>query len=191
MSFLVTYASNQAEGSGTDGTPFVFTVTRSSDDTTPYYYSVYATLLATNRADFQDPNSQQLYANNVAGLPLQFDANGVATVTILIANDRLVEGDEPMTFYVGISNGTQFYQSASYDVTIVNDDHAPTAASATVNYTEDTATAVTLQASDPDAGDTLTYQILTNPAHGTLSGSNGNYTYTPEANYNGTDSFTY
>ena len=41
-------------------------------------------------------------------------------------------------------------------------------------------------------GDTLSAVKVTDPAHGTLSlGSDGSLSYTPDSNYNGTDSFTY
>ncbi|MBK6759015.1 MAG: cadherin-like domain-containing protein [Moraxellaceae bacterium] len=34
--------------------------------------------------------------------------------------------------------------------------------------------------------------IVSNPTHGTLvKNTNGTYTYTPEANFNGSDSFSY
>ncbi|WP_263833177.1 Ig-like domain-containing protein [Sulfurospirillum oryzae] len=45
--------------------------------------------------------------------------------------------------------------------------------------------------SDPD-GDTITIASSTSPAHGTLKiFNNGNFTYTPNTNYIGADSFTY
>src|SRR5205823_387329 len=65
---------------------------------------------------------------------------------------------------------------------------APTAQTATT--AEDTAKAIALTASDVD-GDTLTYGVVTAPAHGTLSGVAPNLTYTPAAGYNGPDSFTF
>ena len=44
---------------------------------------------------------------------------------------------------------------------------------------------------DPD-GDPLTAVVVTSPAHGSLSlQGNGAFTYTPQANYNGSDAFTY
>ena len=45
---------------------------------------------------------------------------------------------------------------------------------------------------DPDPGTTLTVTAKTNGAHGTVScAPGGSCTYTPAANYNGPDSFTY
>ena len=48
-------------------------------------------------------------------------------------------------------------------------------------------------ANDTDVdGQALTAAAVTRPAHGALSlNSNGGFTYTPAANYNGSDSFTY
>ena len=55
---------------------------------------------------------------------------------------------------------------------------------------EDQTATITLSGSDPD-GDALTYSIVSGPTNGTLSGSGANLIYTPTANYNGPDSFTY
>src|SRR5207245_1486226 len=55
---------------------------------------------------------------------------------------------------------------------------------------EDTAKAITLSATDVE-GSPLTYAIVAGPAHGTLSGTAPALTYTPAANYNGLDSFTF
>src|SRR5262249_11552985 len=44
--------------------------------------------------------------------------------------------------------------------------------------------------SDVD-GDALTYAVMAPPGHGTLTGTAPNLTYTPAANYNGSDSFVY
>jgi VCBS repeat-containing protein len=64
----------------------------------------------------------------------------------------------------------------------------PSSQSVTTN--EDTAKSVTLGANDVD-GNSLTYSIVTGPTHGTLSGTGANQTYTPAADYNGPDSFTF
>jgi hypothetical protein len=55
---------------------------------------------------------------------------------------------------------------------------------------EDTPISITLIGSDPD-GDALTYNVVTGPSHGRLSGTAPKLTYTPEPNFNGTDSFTF
>ena len=50
--------------------------------------------------------------------------------------------------------------------------------------------AVTLAATDAD-GDALTFAVTAGPAHGTLTGSGSGRTYTPDADFTGTDSFTF
>ena len=66
---------------------------------------------------------------------------------------------------------------------------APVANAQSVLTAEDTATPIVLTASDPD-GDALTFTVGA-PAHGTLSGTAPNLTYSPAANYDGADSFTF
>ncbi len=77
---------------------------------------------------------------------------------------------------------------ASYSLTPPN--HAPVANSQIVTTPEDIAKAITLTGSDAD-GNALSYTVLSDPLHGTLSGTAPNLTYTPAANYNGPDSFTF
>src|SRR5262249_44260286 len=57
---------------------------------------------------------------------------------------------------------------------------------------EDTPLNGTLTATDPD-GNPLTFAVVAGPAHGTVTvnTSTGAFTYTPAANYNGPDSFTF
>jgi len=59
-----------------------------------------------------------------------------------------------------------------------------------VSTDEDTAKAVALAGSDPD-GDALSFTITEQPRHGVLTGAAPNLTYTPDADYNGSDSFSY
>jgi hypothetical protein len=66
----------------------------------------------------------------------------------------------------------------------------PAAYDQTVSTSEDTPVSIALAATDPD-GDPLTYSIVTPPAFGTLSGSGANVVYTPNPDFNGTDSFTF
>ncbi len=67
---------------------------------------------------------------------------------------------------------------------------APVADSQSITVLEDsTDNSITLTASDAD-GDALTYTV-TDPSQGTLSGQAPNLTYTPNANYFGSDSFSF
>ncbi|UYQ94638.1 Ig-like domain-containing protein [Chitinophaga horti] len=84
--------------------------------------------------------------------------------------------------------------TATITVTAVND--APVAGNDTYTLTEDVPLSIAapgLLANDTDAdGDALTATIATNPVHGTVTvNSNGSFVYTPAANYNGADTFTY
>jgi len=63
---------------------------------------------------------------------------------------------------------------------------APVAISQSVTTDKDSTKAITLAGTDAD-GDTLTYAVVTAPTHGTFV----NGVYTPKANYNGSDSFTF
>src|SRR5207245_4075619 len=79
-------------------------------------------------------------------------------------------------------------------VNAVND--APVAANDSYTTNEDTALTVAapgVLANDTDVDSTtITAVLAAGPAHGTLTlAANGSFSYTPAANYNGTDSFTY
>ena len=60
----------------------------------------------------------------------------------------------------------------------------------TVSAIQNTAQAITLSGSGA-AQTPLTYSVVTQPLHGTLSGVAPNLIYTPAANYSGSDSFTF
>ena len=73
---------------------------------------------------------------------------------------------------------------------------APDAVNDTRTFNEDSgANAVNPLSNDTDAnpGDTLTVTAVSDPPHGTatITGGGANVSYTPDANYNGADSFTY
>jgi len=78
--------------------------------------------------------------------------------------------------------------TATITVSGVND--LPRATAQAVSTAEDTGVAITLGGSDAE-GDALAFAIVTPPTHGTLGGTAPRLTYTPAANYNGPDSFTY
>src|SRR5207244_586882 len=79
----------------------------------------------------------------------------------------------------------------SITITAVND--APVAANDSYTTNEDTALTGNVLTNDTDVdGDALTAAVVSTTAHGTLALSpTGAFTYTPAANYNGSDSFSY
>lgn len=78
--------------------------------------------------------------------------------------------------------------TVSITITAVN--HVPVADSQSVTTSQDVAVSITLTGSDED-DDTLSFTVVTQPSHGVLSGTAPNLTYTPNAGYNGPDSFTF
>ncbi len=96
----------------------------------------------------------------------------------------------PDSFIYKANDGTADSNTATVTVTVNPVNDAPVADAQSVTTDEDTPVAITLTGSDVD-GDALTFAIATPPAHGTLSGSAPNLTYTPEADYSGPDSFTF
>ena len=75
-------------------------------------------------------------------------------------------------------------------ITLAATDDAPVVDSMSLLTNQETAVAATLIAADLE-GAPLTYTIMTQPAHGALSGTAPNLTYTPNASFKGTDTFTF
>jgi hypothetical protein len=94
------------------------------------------------------------------------------------------------SFSFKANDGTVDSAAAMVSITVTAVNDAPVADAQSVTTAEDTAKAITLTGSDVD-GDPLTYAIVSGPANGTLSGTAPNVTYTPAANYSGSDSFTF
>ncbi|HWW76673.1 MAG TPA: tandem-95 repeat protein, partial [Pyrinomonadaceae bacterium] len=98
----------------------------------------------------------------------------------------------PDSFGYTISDGHGGIATATVNITVtaVNDD--PTANNDSVTTDEDTAVTHNVLGNDSDVdGDTLSIASVTQGAHGSVTFSGGDVTYTPAANYNGGDSFSY
>ncbi|HVT05739.1 MAG TPA: DNA/RNA non-specific endonuclease [Thermoanaerobaculia bacterium] len=72
----------------------------------------------------------------------------------------------------------------------INGTNPPGTANQSVSTREDVAKAFTLDSVSSN-GNALTYTIVTPPAYGTLTGTDASQTYTPNSDFNGSDSFTY
>jgi hypothetical protein len=97
-------------------------------------------------------------------------------------------GADSFTYTVGDGQATSAAATVTVTVTPVND--APTADPKSVTTPEGSPVSITLTGSDRD-GDALTFGVVAQPAHGTLSGSGARVTYSPAAGYSGSDSFSY
>jgi VCBS repeat-containing protein len=113
--------------------------------------------------------------------------NSDGTYTYTPAQDY--NGPDSFTFTANDGFLTSAPATVSLTVTPVND--APVATPSSQTAVEDTPLNASVSATDVDSP-TLTYAKVTGPAHGSLTlNANGTYTYTPAANYNGPDSFTF
>ncbi len=69
--------------------------------------------------------------------------------------------------------------------------NAPQANDVSSTVNEDSSVTIQLDGSSP-GGESVTYSIVSNPSNGSLASISGsNVTYTPNQDYNGSDSFTY
>ncbi|MGA0595765.1 VCBS domain-containing protein [Enterovirga sp. CN4-39] len=111
------------------------------------------------------------------------------------AAQALAQGETATdTFTYRVTDEHGAASTASLTVTVTGANDAPTAEDAAFTTEEDTALGGILPGSDPDSGDTLTYSASFYSANsGTISfdTTTGNFTYTPPADFSGTDSFTY
>ncbi|MHA7629366.1 Ig-like domain-containing protein [Corallococcus sp. M7] len=96
----------------------------------------------------------------------------------------------PDSFTFRVQDPVGFPASATVSLTVRAVNIAPVAHAQSATLGEDTARPLTLSGSDAD-GDALTYTIVTGPAHGALSGTPPEVTYTPTSNFHGSDSFRF
>ncbi len=134
-----------------------------------------------------DPDSNPLTYSIVTG-PSHGTLGAVSGNHVTYTPSPNFNGSDSFTFKA--NDGSLDSNVATVSLTVTPVDDAPVAASQSVSTNEDTAKAVVLGATDVE-GDPLTFSIVTGPAHGTLSGSGANRTYTPDPNYHGADSFTF
>ena len=97
-------------------------------------------------------------------------------------------GEDRFTFQV--SDEVISSQPAAVTITINPVNDTPIAVPLSLAADEDAALSLSLEGTDAD-GDSLIYEVVEQPSHGTLTGTAPNFTYTPVADYNGEDGFTF
>ena len=134
-----------------------------------------------------DPDGDRLSAVLVSGpshgsLTLQNDGG------FTYAPAPLFHGVDSFRYYA--SDGVLRSQTATVTITVAHVNHDPVANPQLLTLNQDDSVAFTLNGSDAD-GDALTFRVVSQPAHGTLSGNAPNLTYTPNAGFVGTDSLVF
>jgi VCBS repeat-containing protein len=123
-------------------------------------------------------------------------AHGTVTVnagTLTYTPNANYNGADSFSYTLSDGNGGTAVATVAVNVLAVND--APVARNDSASVNEDGSVSVAVLANDdsgPDAGETLSVTSVTQGAHGSVVvNANGTVTYTPAANYNGSDSFSY
>jgi len=151
---------------------------------------------------FEDkPLNGQLAGADVDADTLTFKAGPLAPAH----GTRVINEDGTFTYIPAINfHGTDSFSFIVNDgaldspaavimITVISVNDIPTVDDGFANPDEDLAFPGSVVSFVNDAdGDTLTYSAVTTTTHGTLTlNTDGTFTYTPAANYNGPDSFTF
>ncbi|MEX1198935.1 MAG: Ig-like domain-containing protein [Pseudohongiellaceae bacterium] len=118
----------------------------------------------------------------------ELDGDGQQQLQSLGAGDTALQ-----QFDVTIDDGNGGSVTRTVDITITGANDAPTANADSATVDEDGSVTIDVLANDtdPDNGDTLTIASAANGQNGTVTVDNNQLIYTPNADYNGTDSFSY
>jgi VCBS repeat-containing protein len=141
-------------------------------------------------ANDTDADGDQLTAAVVAPPAhgtVSFNADGSFTYT----PDANYNGADSFTYRA--YDGSAYSNVAMVHITVNPVNDAPAAVADSFATDEDTALAGSVLANDPDVdGDVLSAALVGGAAHGAVVlNANGSFTYTPAADFNGADSFTY
>ncbi len=131
------------------------------------------------------------------GDPLSYSIVGSAvngTASVVSGKLRYVpnanfNGGDSFTYKANDTHVDSNTAAVTVTVSAVND--APVCAALPLSTAEDTMNEISPSCTDVDTGDVLTYSIVGAASHGSASVVSGKLRYTPTANYNGGDSFTY
>jgi uncharacterized delta-60 repeat protein len=190
-----TFTYQVDDGLGNDTAMVTVTVNPVNDPPIATWVDSMSTTEDTTSAGYvpnvSDPDSGETFTFTIVIQP----ANGTASVVsneLVYTPDADFAGSDSFTFRATDSGGAFVEGTASVGVAEVND--APTATSATLTIPEDTSPGgdIVVSVTDVDIGDSYTYEILTQPANGTaVSIGPSQVRYTPDADFEGTDTFTY
>ena len=119
-------------------------------------------------------------------------AHGTAEIVVFGLDARKVlyrpapNYEGPDAFSYTVSDGQGGADAAAVAISVTGENDAPVASDVSAETDEDVPLTVPFSATDAE-GDALTFEVVGAPGHGTVAAG----VYTPDANYNGPDSFTY
>lgn len=144
---------------------------------------------AANDSDVDGPSANYTLVSAPAHGTASITASGTYTYTSV----ALYTGLDSFSYSLCDGGTPNLCDTAYVVITVTTLNQAPVAVNDTFNIAEDSVLTSNVGANDIDPdGPTATFGLFTPPAHGTVNMQvNGTMTYTPAANYNGTDSFTY
>ena len=135
-----------------------------------------------------DPDADPLEAHLVSG-----PANGLLVLnadgSFIYTHDGTETTEDSFTYQA--YDGELYSGTATVLITVVPVNDPPLADEQDAMTDEETPVDLTLSFSDPDGPGPYNVTITSGPAHGMLSGSGINQTYTPEPDYFGLDSFSW
>jgi len=204
----VTYTPN-ADFNGTD--TFTYTVTVTNPDGTKTTETGTVTVTVTSVTDIKDDSATTLEDTSVTISVLSNDgfsgtnhavtgvsapANGSVVInadgTIIYTPNPDFNGIDTFTYTVTVTNqdGTKTTETGTVTVTVTPVNDAPVGNDISITTPENTPISGTVKATDVD-GNILIFNKATDSTHGTVVvNSDGTYTYTPDTNYIGLDSFS-
>jgi len=133
-----------------------------------------------------DPEGDAL-AYAITLQPLFGSLTGTAPNLVYTPNNGY-EGSDLVKYTV--SDGELVSDEVEVNITVEAVNDQPVATAQELSLNEDSSLAIVLSGVDSD-GDVLTYAVVDSPNNGVLSGSAPNLLYTPNANFNGADQFTF
>ena len=136
---------------------------------------------------------QSLPSAGFSGNGFNIYTEGTYTLKVLPSSGHLrvtVTPTQATVDYISSLTSTNGQVLYSYAIMANSVNTPPVAHDQAVSTGEDTSLAINLAASDVD-DDALSYQIVSSPTHGSLSGTAPQLTYTPNQDYAGSDSFTF
>ncbi|WP_348713674.1 Ig-like domain-containing protein, partial [Tenacibaculum sp. 190524A05c] len=181
-----------------DGDSATFTITSANATTTSTYTGTAPTTTPdyTTGTDTSSGINYQWYigdpsSGGIAISPADSNYSGESSSTLTV-ND--VTGLDGTVYYLLVTHDNNVCTEIVNNVTL-NVDSAPDAVDDTATVNEDASTTITVSTNDDiggDGGDGEDYSLTSGPSNGTVTEtSDGVFVYTPNADFNGTDSFTY